>query len=254
MVPAGRSACLPSRSRASSCHRPFPPVTNQGVMTQTAETTDPLDAPAVIHEQGRPATPLLSVRDLQVEFVGRGRTVRAVRRLSYDIGPGETIGLVGESGSGKSVSALSLLGLLPKRVGRVSGGTAMFEGKDLLQMSEDELRKIRGAQIAMIFQDPLSSLNPVLTIGRQITEAIETHKGVGANAAKKRSIELLELVGIPSPAARVNDYPHQFSGGMRQRAMIAMALSCEPSLLIADEPTTALDVTIQAQILALLTR
>jgi oligopeptide/dipeptide ABC transporter ATP-binding protein len=147
-----------------------------------------------------------------------------------------------------------LLGLLPKRVGRVAGGTALFQGQDLLTMSEDRLRKIRGAQIAMIFQDPLSSLNPVLTIGRQITEAIETHKGVSTNAAKKRSIELLELVGIPRPAARVNDYPHQFSGGMRQRAMIAMALSCEPSLLIADEPTTALDVTIQAQILELLRR
>ncbi|HEX6868180.1 MAG TPA: ABC transporter ATP-binding protein [Candidatus Limnocylindrales bacterium] len=223
-------------------------------MIQAADTTDPLDAPAVIHERGRPATPLLSVKDLQVEFVGRGRTVRAVRGLSYEIGPGETVGLVGESGSGKSVSALSLLGLLPKRVGRVAGGTAEFGGKDLLKMSEDELRKIRGAQIAMIFQDPLSSLNPVLTIGRQITEAIETHKGVSGSAAKKRSIELLDLVGIPSAAARVNDYPHQFSGGMRQRAMIARALSCEPSLLIADEPTTALDVTIQAQILDLLRR
>jgi len=223
-------------------------------MIQAAETSDPLDAPAVIHAGGRPATPLLSVTDLQVEFVGRGRTVRAVRGLSYDVGPGETIGLVGESGSGKSVSALSLLGLLPKRVGRVSGGTAVFGGKDLLTMSEDELRKIRGAQIAMIFQDPLSSLNPVLSIGRQITEAIETHKGMSTKEAKKRSIELLDLVGIPSAAARVNDYPHQFSGGMRQRAMIAMALSCEPSLLIADEPTTALDVTIQAQILDLLRR
>ena len=223
-------------------------------MIQAAETTDPLDAPAVIHDRGRPATPLLSVRDLQVEFVGRGRTVRAVRGLSYDIGPGETIGLVGESGSGKSVSALSLLGLLPKRVGRVAGGTAVFGGRDLLTLSEDELRKIRGAQIAMIFQDPLSSLNPVLSIGRQITEAIETHQGVSSTNAKKRAVELLELVGIPSAAARVNDYPHQFSGGMRQRAMIAMALSCEPSLLIADEPTTALDVTIQAQILDLLRR
>jgi oligopeptide/dipeptide ABC transporter ATP-binding protein len=223
-------------------------------MIQAAESTDPFDAPAVIHAGGRTTTPLLSVRDLQVEFAGRGRTVRAVRGLSYDIGPGETVGLVGESGSGKSVSALSLLGLLPKKVGRVSGGTATFGGKDLLTMSEDDLRKIRGAQIAMIFQDPLSSLNPVLSIGRQITEAIETHKGASNAAAKKRAIELLELVGIPSAAARVNDYPHQFSGGMRQRAMIAMALSCEPSLLIADEPTTALDVTIQAQILELLRR
>jgi oligopeptide/dipeptide ABC transporter ATP-binding protein len=222
-------------------------------MIQAADI-DPLDAPAVIRDGARPANPLLSVSDLQVEFAGRGRTVRAVRGLSYEIGPGETIGLVGESGSGKSVSALSLLGLLPKRVGRVAGGTAIFQGEDLLTMSEDRLRKIRGAQIAMIFQDPLSSLNPVLTIGRQITEAIETHKGVSTGVAKKRAIELLELVGIPRPAARVDDYPHQFSGGMRQRAMIAMALSYEPSLLIADEPTTALDVTIQAQILELLRR
>jgi oligopeptide/dipeptide ABC transporter ATP-binding protein len=216
--------------------------------------TEPLDAPTIVRDGARPKNPLLAVSDLQVEFVGRGRTVRAVRHLSYEIGAGETLGLVGESGSGKSVSALSLLGLLPKRVGQVTGGTAIFQGDDLLTLPEDRLRKIRGAQIAMIFQDPLSSLNPVLTIGRQITEAIETHKGVGTRNAKKRAVDLLELVGIPSPAARVNDYPHQFSGGMRQRAMIAMALSCEPSLLIADEPTTALDVTIQAQILDLLRR
>jgi oligopeptide/dipeptide ABC transporter ATP-binding protein len=212
------------------------------------------DEPTIVRDEPRSGTPLLSVDGLRVEFAGRGRVVKAVRGLTYDIGPGETIGLVGESGSGKSVSALSLLGLLPKRVGNVTGGQAIFQGQDLLHLSEDKLRKIRGARIAMIFQDPLSSLNPVLTIGRQITEAIETHRGLSSSAAKKRAIELLELVGIPSPAARVNDYPHQFSGGMRQRAMIAMALSCEPSLLIADEPTTALDVTIQAQILELLRR
>ena len=212
------------------------------------------DAPTIVRDGPRPDTPLLSVNGLQVEFAGRGRVVRAVRGLSYDIGPGETIGLVGESGSGKSVSALSLLGLLPKRVGRVTAGSAVFQGQDLLHLPEDKLRKIRGARIAMIFQDPLSSLNPVLTIGRQITEAIETHRGVSSKEAKKRAIELLVLVGIPGAASRINDYPHQFSGGMRQRAMIAMALSCEPSLLIADEPTTALDVTIQAQILELLRR
>jgi len=213
-----------------------------------------IEEPTVVRDEARSGTPLLSVDGLRVEFVGRGRVVRAVRGLSYDIGPGETIGLVGESGSGKSVSALSLLGLLPKRVGNVTAGRAIFQGQDLLHLPEERLRKIRGARIAMIFQDPLSSLNPVLTIGRQITEAIETHLGVNSSVAKKRAIDLLELVGIPSPAARVNDYPHQFSGGMRQRAMIAMALSCEPSLLIADEPTTALDVTIQAQILELLRR
>ena len=221
----------------------------------SASNADPsADAPTIVRDGPRPGTPILSVNDLQVEFAGHGRVVRAVRGLSYDIGPGETIGLVGESGSGKSVSALSLLGLLPKRVGKVTAGTAIFQGQDLLHLSEDKLRRIRGARIAMIFQDPLSSLNPVLTIGRQITEAIETHRNVSAKDAKKRAIELLELVGIPGAASRLNDYPHQFSGGMRQRAMIAMALSCEPSLLIADEPTTALDVTIQAQILELLRR
>jgi len=221
----------------------------------SADNADPVaDAPTIVRDGPRPGTPLLAVHDLRVEFAGRGRVVRAVRGLSYDISPGETVGLVGESGSGKSVSALSLLGLLPKRVGRVTAGSAVFQGEDLLHLPEDRLRKIRGARIAMIFQDPLSSLNPVLTIGRQITEAIETHRGVSARDAKKRAVELLELVGIPGPASRINDYPHQFSGGMRQRAMIAMALSCEPSLLIADEPTTALDVTIQAQILELLRR
>ncbi len=221
----------------------------------SASNADPsADAPTIVRDGPRPGTPILSVNDLQVEFAGHGRVVRAVRGLSYDIGPGETIGLVGESGSGKSVSALSLLGLLPKRVGKVTAGTAIFQGQDLLHLPEDKLRKIRGARIAMIFQDPLSSLNPVLTIGRQITEAIEAHRNVSAKDARKRAIELLELVGIPGAASRFNDYPHQFSGGMRQRAMIAMALSCEPSLLIADEPTTALDVTIQAQILELLRR
>ena len=221
----------------------------------SASNADPsADAPTIVRDGPRAGTPILSVNDLQVEFAGHGRVVRAVRGLSYDIGPGETIGLVGESGSGKSVSALSLLGLLPKRVGKVTAGTAIFQGQDLLHLSEDKLRRIRGARIAMIFQDPLSSLNPVLTIGRQITEAIETHQNVSAKDASKRAIELLELVGIPGAASRINDYPHQFSGGMRQRAMIAMALSCEPSLLIADEPTTALDVTIQAQILELLRR
>jgi oligopeptide/dipeptide ABC transporter ATP-binding protein len=200
-------------------------------------------------------TPLLEVRDLKVEFSGRNnRPVRAVRGLNYQIFPGESLGLVGESGSGKSVSALSLLGLLPKKVSRITSGTANFEGRDLLKLPDDEMRKIRGARIAMIFQDPLASLNPVLTIGRQITEALETHTSMGKTAAVRRAIDLLSLVGIPGAEKRIADYPHQFSGGMRQRAMIAMALSCEPALLIADEPTTALDVTIQAQILELLQR
>ena len=178
--------------------------------------------------------------------------MRAVRGLSYEIRPGETLGLVGESGSGKSVSALSLLGLLPQPAGRVTGGSARFDGLELTGLSDEEFRQVRGAQIAMIFQDPLSSLNPVLTVGRQITEALETHEGMGGDTARRRAVELLELVGIPDAAQRIDHYPHEFSGGMRQRAMIAMALSCRPSLLIADEPTTALDVTIQAQILELL--
>jgi len=213
-----------------------------------------LDAPTIVRDRPRGGAPLLSVRDLHVEFSGRGTTVRAVRGLSYDIGAGETVGLVGESGSGKSVSALSLLGLLPKRVSRIPAGSALFEGEEILGLSDERLRSIRGARIAMIFQDPLSSLNPVLTIGRQISEAVETHRGLTNKQARERATELLELVGIPDAATRLDNYPHQFSGGMRQRAMIAMALSCEPSLLIADEPTTALDVTIQAQILELLRR
>jgi oligopeptide/dipeptide ABC transporter ATP-binding protein len=225
----------------------------EGASPHTATIAD-YTGPTIVRDGPRPGTPLLAVRDLHVEFIGRGRVVRAVRGLSYEIGAGETIGLVGESGSGKSVSALSLLGLLPKRAGRIASGSALFEGQEILHLPDEKLRRIRGARIAMIFQDPLSSLNPVLTIGRQITEAVETHRGVSHKAARKRAIELLELVGIPGAPTRLDNYPHQFSGGMRQRAMIAMALSCEPSLLIADEPTTALDVTIQAQILELLRR
>jgi len=195
--------------------------------------------------------PLLEVEDLRVEFwTGRG-TVHAVNGISFDIAPGETLGIVGESGCGKSVTSLALLGILP-RAGRVPTGRALFAGRDLLGLSDAELRTIRGREVAMIFQDPMTSLNPVLTIGRQIREALETHFGMEKAAANVRAAELLDQVGIPSPDLRLKDYPHQFSGGMRQRAMIAIALACEPKLLIADEPTTALDVTIQAQILNLL--
>jgi oligopeptide/dipeptide ABC transporter ATP-binding protein len=195
--------------------------------------------------------PLLSVEDLRVQFwTGRG-TIYAVNGISFDIAPGETLGIVGESGCGKSVTSLALLGILP-RAGRATTGTARFEGRDLLKLSGDELRTIRGKEIAMIFQDPMTSLNPVLTIGRQIREALETHFDMDKDAANARAAELLDRVGIPTAKSRLRDYPHQFSGGMRQRAMIAMALACEPKLLIADEPTTALDVTIQAQILDLL--
>jgi oligopeptide/dipeptide ABC transporter ATP-binding protein len=195
--------------------------------------------------------PLLSVEDLRVEFWTSRGTVHAVNGITFDVAPGETLGIVGESGCGKSVTSLALLGILP-RAGRVPAGTAMFEGRDLLKLSDDELRKIRGRDVAMIFQDPMTSLNPVLTVGRQIREALETHFDMDKKQAEDRSAELLDQVGIPSPKVRLKDYPHQFSGGMRQRAMIAMALACEPKLLIADEPTTALDVTIQAQILNLL--
>jgi oligopeptide/dipeptide ABC transporter ATP-binding protein len=195
--------------------------------------------------------PLLSVRDLRVQFWTRRGTVHAVNGVSFDVARGETLGIVGESGCGKSVTSLALLGILP-RAGRVVGGTANFGGRELLHLSDRELRQVRGREIAMIFQDPMTSLNPVLTIGRQIREALETHFGMGRHEANARAAELLDHVGIPSAKARIRDYPHQFSGGMRQRAMIAMALACEPKLLIADEPTTALDVTIQAQILNLL--
>jgi oligopeptide/dipeptide ABC transporter ATP-binding protein len=195
--------------------------------------------------------PLLSVEDLRVRFRTDRGPVYAVNGVSFTIEPGETIGLVGESGCGKSVTSLAVLGILARN-GEVTNGRAVFEGRDLIGLSDAELRKIRGQEIAMIFQDPMTSLNPVLTIGRQIREPIETHLGLDRAAANARAAELLDQVGIPSAKSRLKDYPHQFSGGMRQRAMIAMALACRPKLLIADEPTTALDVTIQAQILDLL--
>ncbi len=198
-----------------------------------------------------PRESLLAVDDLRVEFWTSRGTIYAVNGISFDIAPGETLGIVGESGCGKSVTALALLGILP-RAGRAVAGTATFDGRDLLKLSAGQLRKIRGRDIAMIFQDPMTSLNPVLTVGRQIREALETHFDMDKKEANERVVELLDQVGIPSPKIRLKDYPHQFSGGMRQRAMIAMALACEPKLLIADEPTTALDVTIQAQILDLL--
>ena len=195
--------------------------------------------------------PLLSVQDLEVRFwTGRG-IIHAVNGVSFDIGPGETLGIVGESGCGKSVTSLAILGILP-RAGRVTAGSVRYQGRELVGLSDDELRSIRGKEIAMIFQDPMTSLNPVLTIGKQIREALQTHFDMDHDEAQRRAAELLDQVGIPSADVRLKDYPHQFSGGMRQRAMIAMALACEPKVLIADEPTTALDVTIQAQILDLL--
>jgi oligopeptide transport system ATP-binding protein len=178
--------------------------------------------------------------------------VRAVDGVSLRVAPGETLGIVGESGSGKSVTALSLLRLVPTPPGRIAGGRIAFAGTDLLSLPVDRMRAIRGREIAMIFQDPMTSLNPVLTVGRQIAEVLELHLGIDRAAAMRRTIELFEMVGIPAAATRVGDYPHHFSGGMRQRVMIAMAIACRPKLLVADEPTTALDVTIQAQILDLI--
>jgi oligopeptide/dipeptide ABC transporter ATP-binding protein len=199
------------------------------------------------------AEPLLSIRDLVVEFKTEDGVVQAVDGVTYDLFPGETLGIVGESGSGKSVSTMSILGLIPQPPGRIVRGEAIFQGKDLLTTSKKELRRIRGNEMAMIFQDPMTSLNPVLKIGYQISEAIKAHNpGVKDDAAKQRAVSLLKLVGVPNPERRVDQYPHEFSGGMRQRAMIAMAIANEPSVLIADEPTTALDVTIQAQILEVL--
>jgi peptide/nickel transport system ATP-binding protein len=197
------------------------------------------------------ADPLLDVHDLRVTFDTEDGVVHAVDGISYSVMPGQTLGIVGESGSGKSVSSLTTLGLT--RAGNTKiGGRIMFGGKDLLSISTDEIRKIRGDDIAMIFQDPLSSLHPFYKVGYQLSEAILAHRDISKAAARDRSIDLLEMVGIPDPHRRVDQYPHEFSGGMRQRAMIAMALSNEPKLLIADEPTTALDVTVQAQILALI--
>ena len=194
---------------------------------------------------------LIEVKDLKTSFFTSRGEVQAVRGVSFSLNPGETLGIVGESGSGKSITCMSVLRLL-KGTGKVIGGTALFEGRDLLSLDEDELRDIRGNDIAVIFQDPMTSLNPTLSVGEQVMETIIRHRGVSRDEARKRTVELFQLVHIPSAETRLKSYPHEFSGGMRQRVMIAMALACDPKLLIADEPTTALDVTIQRQILNLL--
>ncbi len=195
---------------------------------------------------------LLEVRDLRTQFLTRGGVVRAVDGASWDVREGETVALVGESGCGKTVTALSIMRLVAAPAGRIVGGQILFKGRDLLALDEDAMRRIRGREIAMVFQEPMTSLNPVLSIGRQLTEGLEIHLGMAPPAARARALELLTEVGIPDPERRLRQYPHQFSGGMRQRIMIAMALACRPALILADEPTTALDVTIQAQILELL--
>ena len=194
--------------------------------------------------------PILAIDDLTVEFKTEDGIVKAVTDVSYELFPGEVLGIVGESGSGKSVSMLTVLGLIPQPPGRIVKGEARFKGQNLLTMDSDQLRRIRGGDVAMIFQDPMTSLNPVLTVGRQIAEAIRAHNpGVGEDEAERRVVDLLSLVGVPNPEQRYRQYPHEFSGGMRQRGMIAMAIANSPSVLVADEPTTALDVTIQAQIM-----
>lgn len=195
---------------------------------------------------------LLEVKDLKTHFFTEEGVVKAVDGISYDLGQGETLGLVGESGCGKSVSALSLMRLIPDPPGKIVDGEILFEGEDILKIDTDAMRRIRGSRISMVFQEPMTSLNPVLTIERQLTETLEIHKGMAKAEARREGVALLVRVGIPDPNQRIKQYPHQFSGGMRQRVMIAMALSCNPQLIIADEPTTALDVTIQAQILELM--
>ncbi|WP_404346877.1 ABC transporter ATP-binding protein [Sutcliffiella horikoshii] len=194
---------------------------------------------------------VLEVKDLHVSFTTYGGEVKAVRGVSFDLHKGETLAIVGESGCGKSVTSQSIMRLIPQPPGRITQGSVLFKGKDLTKVSEPEMRKIRGADISMIFQDPMTALNPTLTVGDQIMEGIIQHKKVSKAEAKKQAVDMLNLVGIPSPTERLKQYPHQFSGGMRQRIVIAMALVCQPEVLIADEPTTALDVTIQAQILNL---
>jgi len=195
---------------------------------------------------------LLEVKDLKTHFFTSDGVVKAVDGVSYDLEEGETLGLVGESGCGKSVSALSVMRLIPDPPGRIVDGTILLDGEDILKVQMDDMREIRGAKIAMVFQEPMTSLNPVLTVERQLTETLQLHMGMNKLESQRESVNLLTRVGIPDPEERIKQYPHQFSGGMRQRVMIAMALSCNPRLIIADEPTTALDVTIQAQILDLM--
>ena len=197
---------------------------------------------------------LLQVAGLKTQFFTQDGVVNAVNGISYDLNEGETLGIVGESGCGKSVSVLSVMRLIPSPPGRIVAGEVTFEGRDLMQVDEEEIRQVRGNKISMVFQDPMTSLNPVLTINQQVSESLELHLEMDKAQARRRSIELLEMVNIPEAEERIDDYPHQFSGGMRQRVMIAMALSCNPRLLIADEPTTALDVTIQAQIVDIVKR
>jgi oligopeptide/dipeptide ABC transporter ATP-binding protein len=197
-------------------------------------------------------TKLLEIKDLHTLFLTQGRVIRAVDGVSWDVEAGETLAVVGESGSGKSVTALSVMGLIPWPPGKIIKGEVWYQGRDLLKLAPEEMRQVRGKEIAMVFQEPMTSLNPVLTVERQLTETLEAHQDLSKSALREKAVEAMGWVGIPDPVRRLDQYPHQFSGGMRQRVMIAMALICGPRLVLADEPTTALDVTIQAQILALM--
>ena len=221
-------------------------------MTQTDANNPDQQLNGTQASADNPVIPLLEVDDLQMYFHTQDGIVKAVDGVSFTLDLGETLGVVGESGSGKSVTVMTMLGLVPMPPGKIHGGDVRFKGQSLLKMSEKERQKIRGNNIAMIFQDPMSSLNPVYNVGKQVGEGLTIHKGYNKKQAFARAVELLDMVGIPYAASRAKDYPHQFSGGMRQRAMIAMALACDPEVLIADEPTTALDVTIQAQIIELM--
>lgn len=226
---------------------------NPGSGTQPAHgTTATAPDPAGAARTSTPDAPLLSVRDLAVEFTSGTQVARAVRGISFDVPHGKTLGVVGESGCGKSVTSLAILRLVPNPPGRIAGGRVLLEGTDLLQLSEPAMRSVRGKRISMIFQEPMTSLNPVYTIGNQVTEPLAVHDHVTVREARERAMAALAAVGIPNPRLCLSQYPHELSGGMKQRAMIAMALICNPAMLIADEPTTALDVTVQAQILDLL--
>ena len=233
-----------------------PNARDLGEMTPTPVRLPSRAVQPLPHDRFKPnrANVLLDIRNLEVRFHTPEGTVHAVNDVSYRVHEGEVVAVVGESGCGKSVSMMAILGLIPRPPGEIAGGQALYMGRDLLTLTDDELEAVRGGEVAMIFQDPMTSLNPVLSVRRQMTESLRRHYGMTADQATTRAVELLELVGIPDAERRLGNYPHQFSGGMRQRVMIAMMLACNPSLLIADEPTTALDVTIQAQIVELVTR